>query len=63
VELDTVGISVFHDCFFDPYLPESVQERVRSCNSISVVREETPNIRELNKQSLMKSIVGFKDRF
>ena len=39
VELDTVGIAVFHDCYFDPYLPEAIQDRVRACNTIPVVRQ------------------------
>jgi hypothetical protein len=34
-----VGISVFHDCYFDPFLPETIEDRVRSCNSIAVVRQ------------------------
>jgi hypothetical protein len=38
VALDTVGVTVFHDCYFDPFLPDTLLDRIRTCNSISVTR-------------------------
>eukprot|EP00092_Neocalanus_flemingeri_P055123 GFUD01065044.1.p1 GENE.GFUD01065044.1~~GFUD01065044.1.p1 ORF type:complete len:925 (-),score=203.73 GFUD01065044.1:75-2849(-) len=37
VEFDTIGIPVFHACYFDPFLPDILEPKIRKCNSYSPI--------------------------
>ena len=54
VEFDTIGIPVFHACYFDPFLPDVLEPKIRRCSTY----EKYPHAQHLMKTKTQLSCVS-----
>ena len=58
VEFDTLGVPVFHACYFDPFLPDILEPVIRSCNSYDAVSSCPPSYDDTDTAQLCQSYTG-----
>ena len=59
VDFDTIGVPVFHVCYFDPFLPKDLEDSIRECNPDEVTGSCPENFFDEDKTDIVEKCESF----